>query len=528
MRNSGIFRVFKAPGRASATGSGAALLLGLTLALTGCTGVDGSRSKQVKMTSFAPLVQDVIPAVVNVSAVQRPGKAAADSDVFGGVDPVKDPKTDALPLSTLDQLLRKFFEEQERKGGPNLRGLALGSGFIIDPRGYIVTDNHVVENSDGVTVTFHDGTQHKAEIVGRDPLTDLALLKIDTTRPLPYVDWGDSDAARVGDWVLAIGNPFGLDDTVSTGIISARGRDIHSGPYDDFLQIDAAINRGNSGGPTFDLDGKVIGINSAIYSPNGGSVGIGFAIPANLARPVVQQLLQHGKVERGWLGVQIQPVTAEIAQGFGLPRPEGALVAGVSPAGPAARAGLAQGDVILAVNGHAVERMRDLPFIVAEMPAGQAVDVTVWRRGQRMSLRPVIGAMPADPEIAALDLPQSVPPDLASADIATGHHACSTDHSAASGIKSPRKRPRRRGQRGHRKQPARRRGSAAGRCHRNDQSGTCRLTKGRRSQAPRRGGPCQDIAVAGEPPRRQSLPGLVPDGSSDARRTRLSYAPRAP
>jgi serine protease Do len=420
MRNSGIFRVLKAPERASTTGSGAALLLGLTLALTGCTGVDGSRSKQVKMTSFAPLVQDVIPAVVNVSAVQKPAKAAADSDVFGGVDPVKDSKANALPLSTLDQLLRKFFEEQERKGGPNLRGLALGSGFIIDPRGYIVTDNHVVENSDGVTVTFHDGTQHKAEIVGRDPLTDLALLKIDTMRPLPYVDWGDSDAARVGDWVLAIGNPFGLDDTVSTGIISARGRDIHSGPYDDFLQIDAAINRGNSGGPTFDLDGKVIGINSAIYSPNGGSVGIGFAIPANLARPVVQQLLQHGKVERGWLGVQIQPVTAEIAQGFGLPRPEGALVAGVSPAGPAARAGLAQGDVILAVNGHPVERMRDLPFIVAEMPAGHAVDVTVWRRGQRMSLRPVVGAMPADPEIAALDLPQSVPPDLASADIATG------------------------------------------------------------------------------------------------------------
>ena len=233
-------------------------------------------------------------------------------------------------------------------------------------------------------------------------------------------DWGDSDAARVGDWVLAIGNPFGLDDTVSSGIISARGRDIHSGPYDDFLQIDAAINRGNSGGPTFDLDGKVIGINSAIYSPNGGSVGIGFAIPANLARPVVQQLLEHGKVERGWLGVQIQPVTAEIAQGFGLPRPEGALVAGVSPAGPAARAGFAQGDVILAVNGRAVERMRDLPFIVAEMPAGRPVDVTVWRRGQRISLRPVIGAMPADREIAALDPPQSAPPALASADIATG------------------------------------------------------------------------------------------------------------
>jgi serine protease Do len=418
MPNSGSLRVFKGP--ASATERGAALLLGLTLALAGCTGTEGSRSKQVKMTSFAPLVQDVIPAVVNVSAVQRPGKAAADGDLGGGIDPVKDRGAAALPLSTLDELLRKFFEEQERKGAPNLRGLALGSGFIIDPRGYIVTDNHVLENSDSITVTLHDGTQHKAEIVGRDPLSDLALLKIDVNRPLPHVDWGDSDAVRVGDWVLAIGNPFGLDDTVSSGIISARGRDIHSGPYDDFLQIDAAINRGNSGGPTFDLDGKVIGINSAIYSPNGGSVGIGFAIPANLARPVVQQLLEHGKVERGWLGVQIQPVTAEIAQGFGLPRPEGALVAGLSPAGPAARAGFAQGDVILAVNGRAVERMRDLPFIVAEMPAGRPVDVTVWRRGQRISLRPVIGAMPADREIATLDPPQSAPRATASADIATG------------------------------------------------------------------------------------------------------------
>ena len=195
-------------------------------------------------------------------------------------------------------------------------------------------------------------SQHRARIIGRDALTDLALLKVAAPRPLPYVRWGDSDAARVGDWVLAIGNPFGLDDTVSSGIISARGRDIHSGPYDDFLQIDASINRGNSGGPTFDLRGRVIGINSAIYSPNGGSVGIGFAIPANLAKPVVEQLKEHGKVERGWLGIQIQEVTPEIASGFGLAKPEGALVAGLGADGPAARAGFAQGDVILAVNGH--------------------------------------------------------------------------------------------------------------------------------------------------------------------------------
>ncbi len=214
--------------------------------------------------------------------------------------------------------------------------------------------------------------------------------------------WGDSDAARVGDWVLAIGNPFGLDDTVSSGIISARGRDIHSGPYDDFLQIDASINRGNSGGPTFDLEGKVIGINSAIYSPNGGSVGIGFAIPANLARPVVEQLRERGKVERGWLGVQIQEVTPAIAQGFGLARPAGALVAGLGADGPAARAGFAQGDVILAVNGHEISRMRDLPLVVAEMPIGQSADVSVWRRDREITLRPIIGEMPEGPETASL------------------------------------------------------------------------------------------------------------------------------
>ena len=257
-----------------------------------------------------------------------------------------------------------------------------------------------MENADSITVTLHDATQHQARIVGRDALTDLALLKVDTSRPLPYVRWGDSDAARVGDWVLAIGNPFGLDDTVSSGIISARGRDIHSGPYDDFLQIDASINRGNSGGPTFDLRGRVIGINSAIYSPNGGSVGIGFAIPANLARPVVEQLKEHGKVERGWLGIQIQEVTPAIARGFGLARPAGALVAGLGADGPAARAGFAQGDVILAVNGHEISRMRDLPLVVAEMPVGQSADVSVWRRDREITLRPVIGEMPEGPETA--------------------------------------------------------------------------------------------------------------------------------
>ena len=229
-------------------------------------------------------------------------------------------------------------------------------------------------------------------------MTDLALVKIDTERPLPHVTWGNSDTTRVGDWVLAIGNPFGLDNTVSSGIISARGRDIHAGPYDDFLQIDAAINRGNSGGPTFDLHGDVIGINTAIYSPNGGSVGIGFAIPANLARPVVEQLKANGRVARGWLGVQIQQVTPEIAESFGLPKPEGALVAGVNADGPAARAGLAQGDIILSVNGHDISRMRELPLVVAQTAIGETASVKVWRQNAETTLRPVIGEMPESPE----------------------------------------------------------------------------------------------------------------------------------
>ncbi len=244
--------------------------------------------------------------------------------------------------------------------------MALGSGFIIDPSGYIVTNNHVVENATKVTVVFQDGSKHPAKIIGRDPKTDLALLKIDAPQPLPYVTWGDSNAAQVGDWVLAVGNPFGLGGTVSSGIISARGRDIHAGPYDDFLQIDASINRGNSGGPTFNLDGKVIGINTAIYSPNGGSVGIGFAIPSSLAKPVIDQLRAHGKVERGWLGVQIQGVTPEIAKSLGLPKAEGALVADVNPDGPAAKSGIKQGDVILSYDGHDLAKMRDLPLEVAE------------------------------------------------------------------------------------------------------------------------------------------------------------------
>lgn len=407
------------PRSQSAAVFGAALSLGLALSELGCAPFGTkpwlvpSSAGRVSMTSFAPLVHQVLPAVVNVSAIERPGKAAAISDEMSeGIDPVNSRGAlSGMPPSALDKLLRRFFGGQHHQGMPRLRGLALGSGFIIDRRGYVVTDDHVVEDADSVTVTFSDATQLPARIVGRDALTDLALLKVDPPHRLPFVRWGDSDAAQVGDWVLAIGNPFGLDDTVSSGIISARGRDIHSGPYDDFLQIDASINRGNSGGPTFDLEGRVIGINSAIYSPNGGSVGIGFAIPANLARPVVEQLEERGRVERGWLGVQIQEVTPEIAQGFGLAKPTGALVAGVSAGGPAALGGFAPGDVILSVEGHPIATMRDLPFVVAELPIGRSAYVTVWRRNREITLRPIIAEMPESPQVAELAPAGAAHPD---------------------------------------------------------------------------------------------------------------------
>src|ERR1700730_1411041 len=383
----------------------AALSLGLAATAIGCTQADRPSAMNqtgASVPSFAPVVQEVMPAVVNVSAIQRVNKAAADEEKSEGIHSRNQVALRGLPPVVLDELLRRFLDQRDRRAvsGPKVASVALGSGFIIDPSGYVVTDDHVVENAEKVTIVVQDTTEYPARVVGRDPLTDLALLKIDPERPLSYVRWGDSDAARIGDWVLAIGNPFGLDNTVSSGIISGRGRDIHSGPYDDFLQIDAAMNRGNSGGPTFDLHGNVIGINTAIYSPNGGSVGIGFAIPANRARPVVEQLKEYGKVARGWLGIQIQPVTAEIARNVGLANPAGALVAKVGAGSPAAAAGFEQGDVILSINGQEIRRMHDLPLVIAETPIGRIAAVTVWRRNAALALQPVIGEMPANPAVA--------------------------------------------------------------------------------------------------------------------------------
>jgi serine protease Do len=353
--------------------------------------------------SFAPLVKKVSPAVVNISVTQN---AAADETA----EESETTPFPGFPNSPFDEMLRRFFEQQNPSGqrhvfpqmpGGEAHRIALGSGFIIDPSGYVVTNSHVVGNASKVEVTLQDESKHTAKIIGRDPKTDIAVLKIDSDKPLPFVTFGDSSGAQVGDWVMAVGNPFGLGGTVTTGIISARGRDIHSGPFDDFLQIDAPINRGNSGGPTFNLDGQVIGINTAIYSPNGGSVGIGFAVPSNVAKTVVAQLEQHGKVSRGWLGLQIQEVTPAIAASLGLQGEHGALVAVVTPNSPAAKAGLKQGDVVLSFNGAEVGRLRDLPRLVAETAPDGSAKMKVWRSGQTVELQATVGELPNTDQVAS-------------------------------------------------------------------------------------------------------------------------------
>lgn len=356
--------------------------------------------------SFAELIETVKPAVVNISVSGKIGYVRKGS---GEQFEMPDLPFQTPPNSQFEELFRHFFgkpPEQWKRQAPVGEVQAVGSGFVVDPSGYIVTNNHVIEGADKISVILHDGTHLSADVKGRDPKTDLALLKVEAKKLLPYVTFGDSNAARVGDWVVAIGNPFGLGGTATTGIVSARGRDINSGPYDDYIQIDAPINRGNSGGPLFDINGKVIGVNTAIFSPNGGSVGIGFAIPSTLAKSVVEQLRAHGKVERGWFGVKIQTVTEEMAKGLALKEAKGALVAEVAVDSPAAKAGIRTGDVITEYNGKAVVRMKDLPRLVAETKAREKVDVKVWRDGEEHVLPVVIASMPAS-EIAVSTAEQS-------------------------------------------------------------------------------------------------------------------------
>jgi serine protease Do len=322
--------------------------------------------------SFADLADRLLPAVVNISSTQTVEEGVPDEE--------------------LDEFFKDFFDRQRREGEPR-RATSLGSGFIIDASGYIVTNNHVVAEADEITVRLHDEREFKATLIGRDDKTDLALLKVESPVPLPAVGWGDSDETRIGDWVLAIGNPFGLGGSVTAGIVSARQRDINAGPYDDFIQTDASINRGNSGGPMFNMDGEVIGINTAIFSPSGGSVGIGFAIPSQLAQHVVDQLREFGHARRGWLGVRIQTVTDDLVEGLRLKDTKGALVANVTPGGPAAEAGIQQGDVVIEFDGKPITEMRKLPRVVAETPVETEVDVVVWREGREMTLKVRVGEL---------------------------------------------------------------------------------------------------------------------------------------
>jgi serine protease Do len=322
--------------------------------------------------SFADLADKLLPSVVNISTSQTL-KALPQGSM-----------PELPPGSPLEDLFKNFLGP--RSNAPR-HVTSLGSGFVIDPTGYIVTNNHVIEDSDQITVSLQDGTQLPAKVIGRDTKTDLALLKVTPKKPLPATHFGDSDKARIGDWVIAIGDPFGIGSTVTAGIVSARNRNINAGPYDDFIQTDAPINRGNSGGPLFDMDGNVIGINSQIYTPSGGSVGIGFSIPSNLAREVIGQLRQFGVARRGWIGVRIQQVTQEIAEGLGLPTTQGALVSDVTKNGPAAKAGLINGDLITAFDGKPVPDDRALPRIVADTPIGKSVNIDVWRKGKKQTMR---------------------------------------------------------------------------------------------------------------------------------------------
>jgi len=349
--------------------------------------------------SFADLVDKLLPTVVNISTTQTVEQGRGTEE--------------------FEEFFREFFERRGGGGGgepaPRRRQNSLGSGFIIDRTGYIVTNHHVIAGADEISVRLADDTTLEATIVGSDEKTDLALLKVESPTPLPAARWGQSEDTRIGDWVIAIGNPLGLGGTVTAGIVSALQRDINAGPYDDFIQTDAAINKGNSGGPMFNIKGQVIGINSAIFSPSGGSIGIGFAIPSALAENIVLQLRDHGAVRRGWLGVRIQHVTDELAEGLRLDSARGALVASVSPGGPAEAAGVKQGDVILEFNGRPVPKYRNLSRMVAETPVGRDVAVVVWRKGKEVKLKVELGELKDEAAVAAL--PEETPGGTESGDV---------------------------------------------------------------------------------------------------------------
>jgi len=359
--------------------------------------------------SFADLAEKLLPTVVNISASHTVDSESVHSQQIPGLPQFP-------PGSPFEDLFKDYFDKFRGPQGPDgqddgqdqrpeRKARSLGSGFVIDPKGLIVTNNHVIDGATEIVVSFHDGSELPAELIGRDPKTDIALLKVKPNKPLPSTKFGDSEKARVGDWVLAIGNPFGLGGTVTAGIISAGNRDINAGPYDNFLQTDAPINRGNSGGPMFNMDGDVIGVNSMIFSPSGGSVGIGFAIPSETVKLVIKDIEKYGRVRRGWLGVVIQTVSAEIAESLGMDEAKGALVQSVADGSPADKAGIKAGDVIVTFDDKSVSEMRRLPKIVAETDIGKSVPVKVFRNGELVTLKVNVGELKENPAKVAKDKP---------------------------------------------------------------------------------------------------------------------------
>ena len=351
--------------------------------------------------NIADVAEQVIDAVVNISTSQK-------------VDPRVAEIPDLPPGSPMEEFFNQFFKNHHGGGGDSdsapHRINSLGSGFIIDSSGYVVTNNHVIADADEINVILNDGTKVTAKLVGKDSKSDLALLRVHTDKPLKAVKFGNSGKLRLGEWVIAIGNPFSLGGTVTAGIVSARNRDINSGPYDNYIQTDAAINRGNSGGPLFNLEGEVVGINTAIISPSGGSIGIGFAVPSDSAVPVLDQLRQYGETRRGWLGVRIQQVTDDIADSLSIKPAHGALVAGVDDKGPAKPAGIEAGDVVVAFDGRDIKEMHDLPRIVADTPVGKAVDVVVIRKGKEETHKVTVGRLEDSEKVASADAKKDVAP----------------------------------------------------------------------------------------------------------------------
>jgi serine protease Do len=351
--------------------------------------------------NIADVAEQVIDAVVNISTSQK-------------VDPHVTGMPDLPPGSPMEEFFDEFFKNRRGQGDNPERAPrrvnSLGSGFIIDSSGLVVTNNHVIADADEISVILNDGTKLNAELVGKDSKSDLALLRVHTDKPLKAVKFGDSDKLRLGEWVVAIGNPFSLGGTVTAGIVSARNRDINSGPYDNYIQTDAAINRGNSGGPLFNLNGDVVGVNTAIISPSGGSIGIGFAVPSASAVAVIDQLRQYGETRRGWLGVRIQQVTDDIAESLNVKPPRGALVAGVDDKGPAKPGGIEAGDVVIKFDGRDVKEMHDLPRIVADTPVGKVVDVIVIRKGKEETHSVTIGRLEDSEKVAAADAKKDAAP----------------------------------------------------------------------------------------------------------------------